>query len=682
VFPFLEGSSYLEPHAFLINYFPGPWAPGGPEFIPCLVIPISVAVDSGARRVLMDPYDHNQRRRKGASELAQIGVDDGTTSSWSTEWVRYNAIVAQGPENHLVRASKFAFNRVVDYLAETHPLLQAAQNWNDRIFQIGFEVGQGTYATGAPAYQELLADLNREDPYSPADNRLAFRGALQTASVAHAAAEGVRPVFRVWRDAVEWGQVRPGRFDEVTLLEAAGGANRTSDSHTINYGWSTGPVEDWGSQVSHVALMTDLDREIEVPERRRYDVDPEDPAPELIARFKELFETREADRMVKFPSGELPAGDPGRLFLGREKGAEGGPPGALIDEVRLWSYEDPDPDLSTAEVVLEERLARGEENAIDLHEDAFCTSRGVFRDPFLEAFLPVEEFPEDAFYVLIGDEVIACKGRDISGARNLTLVEGGRGALGTEAGAHEAGEPLTLLPWLVVSKLRGAISESEAEVRVDDVTGFPRSGFVVIDDEVLGYTSVTGSGKGGALQVPRYLQPERTDSEDRPAGAFRGRYGTLPEYHEQETLVLWLPHRYPDWYAPEADFPELGCFEVTVPARRAWFDRFTWREENDGNEALASLVAQVRILGRGDFSGDPEEDPDLFFFDKPTEDGTAHLLGRQGDLLEARFFVRYLQGALDPVDMNSNGWKRAPTLELVGVEYLGETVVERHEEHR
>ena len=53
-------------------------------------------------------------------------------------------------------------------------------------------------------------------------------------------------------------------------------------------------------------------------------------------------------------------------------------------------------------------------------------------------------------------------------------------------------------------------------------------------------------------------------------------------------------------------------------------------------------------------------------------------------LIEAviRFLVRYRNGAFDPLDMNLNGWKRAPLLEAVGLDYVARPVVELHEETR
>jgi hypothetical protein len=237
-----------------------------------------------------------------------------------------------------------------------------------------------------------------------------------------------------------------------------------------------------------------------------------------------------------------------------------------------------------------------------------------------------------------------------------------------------------LVPFFVVSRLVNGISPDDSEVRVADAQGFPRSGFVQIDREILGYGFVQGVTDGGAaaLTVPTYFGAA-DDRDDRVGkAAFRGRFGTASASHDQDALVFWFPERYPDWYAPRAEFPELGCLEIDVPARRGWFHSVTWSEHSD--DGLVHLVAQARVLGHGGFAGDPEEDPDLFFFEEPGDQGRAHVLDRQGDELLLRFFTEYEDGAADPDAMLRSAWKRTPTLQTLGVEYVAVPVVETHEE--
>jgi hypothetical protein len=138
--------------------------------------------------------------------------------------------------------------------------------------------------------------------------------------------------------------------------------------------------------------------------------------------------------------------------------------------------------------------------------------------------------------------------------------------------------------------------------------------------------------------------------------------------------------RYADGYADRCDIPEMTSFELPVAARRALFHSLVWKEEQ--GDALAQLVATARVQGRGDFAVEPDQDPDFFFFDKPGTQEQPNRIDRQGDLLRLRFHVRYRDGALDPVDFSRNSWKRAPKLDMVGVEYLADRVVEMHEESR
>ena len=59
-----------------------------------------------------------------------------------------------------------------------------------------------------------------------------------------------------------------------------------------------------------------------------------------------------------------------------------------------------------------------------------------------------------------------------------------------------------------------------------------------------------------------------------------------------------------------------------------------------------------------------------------------NLIDRQGDLLLLRFNVRYRAGVLNLTDFTGNGWKRAPLLQTVGVDFIADRVTELHEESR
>jgi hypothetical protein len=230
-----------------------------------------------------------------------------------------------------------------------------------------------------------------------------------------------------------------------------------------------------------------------------------------------------------------------------------------------------------------------------------------------------------------------------------------------------------------MSNLADGLSPNDYEVRLSDSNGFPNSGFVLIDQEVIGYTYQQVNDAGGTLYVPTYRYHDPGTGRGLPA--FRGRFGTAIQNHEPGAMVFWLPHRYPDWHAEDADIPELGSMGVTVPARRGYFHSMMWQEEGNG-AAEVRLRARARVFGRGHYALDPDDDPDLFDFDAPLDNGAPHRLGRQGDLLDIRFSVEYLPGAFDAIDFLSNSWKHAPLITTVGVEYTADHVVEEHQEWR
>jgi hypothetical protein len=218
-------------------------------------------------------------------------------------------------------------------------------------------------------------------------------------------------------------------------------------------------------------------------------------------------------------------------------------------------------------------------------------------------------------------------------------------------------------------------------IPIADGKGFPRRGFVLIEDEVLAFTDLNSGDQGVQLYCPTTMHAlAQGSSRQHGEAILRGRFGTGAAAHPADAVVFWWPQRYDDGYAPRCDIPEMASLELPIAARRGLFHSVTWRTQ--GSDASADLVLTARVQGRGHFAADPDEDPDLFFFDKPGTAENPLRLDRQGDLLLLRFNVRYRAGALNAVDFTGNGWKRAPLLQMVGVDYVSDRVVELHEESR
>ena len=119
---------------------------------------------------------------------------------------------------------------------------------------------------------------------------------------------------------------------------------------------------------------------------------------------------------------------------------------------------------------------------------------------------------------------------------------------------------------------------------------------------------------------------------------------------------------------------------LSLAAPGAYFSRMSWTEESPGS--AASLVVHARVGGRGDWTMPSGRSKDILHFEKRGNGNKGHLLDRQGDRLELRVYTRYAPWAFDPVDFSSNGWKYAPILRRIGVEYAQPTLVLRHEEWR
>ena len=678
--PNLAGTTLQEPHAFLSSsgFFPDV------DFFPVLVIPISMRLPGYSPTAFPEP-ERTEEGDASFPEIVQIDLDfDGADEDEPqdvTEWVRFDSVL-QG--DLLVRDS-FQAVRALERWLGTEPTTGEI-NFSARIFDIAQNPGRYTGDFLRQFFEKInweqLPDVNPPGDDWPTSSMLAFRGVLGTKVSRHGGGSTVLPVFRTSRRGRAETQVRPGRFDDVTLVDQ-GGLRKVLA--TINHAWSQpGPPDifPWQDGYSHVGLQQSVGARFERTPGLESD-GSDDPA-EVQVETNVVFqaETRMHSRMLKFPSGELPTQTARQITIGQDSRGLGSNDG-MIDEVRIFSSADPDDQLPSAMMLLETELQEQDDDA-DLHEQSLWFPNQIREGPVIGAFGPLEQLPRDAGVCLIGDEVIVFHRVTGDGSANLVFPEQGRGALGSEAGYHHPMEPVILLPWFVVSRLESSVGVGQAKIDLVDASGFPPQGFVQIDDEVIGYSynsaPLAVQPTAGTLYVPTYVHSDSDQRlSDDSSAAWRGRYGTRADGHDSDSVVFWLPVRYADTYAADADFPELGALGLNVPARRGWFESLVWEEEAEVLDPRIRLVAQARVQGGGRFDGPPEDDPDLFYFDEPGTE-TPNGIGRQGDLLQLRFFTEYLDGALDPIGMNTNSWKRAPTLELVAVEYFSEHVVEHHEE--
>ncbi len=593
------------------------------------VFPISFDVGAGAGVDLFADFYSEPTAEVFKPEIVQIGLDFNATGSDETEWVRYDTIV----DSCFVRDDPEVLMRSANYLMKLC--------FNENVTPDPTDVADG---------------VNRW---------IGFRAVHNTAHSSHSGGAPVLPVFRTDFNP----ETKPGRYDNITLTDVDG----DRESAIINYAAYNDPYH---RGVTMVAL-----REVVLGEFRRVDIDraalkqqmkrKEEGAVEEAKLTEWNLESRDFTRIIKFPSGELPSSAAEEFVLGGNFLGDPSPSPGCIDEVRFGSFGTPHVDLPRfARYTLYEELElENSESVLRLSKNTLSYNRGRLGDTLLDELDILGQIPKDASFLLIGDEIIACSEVDTEDGY-VAIIPDGRGVFGTEPGYHAPGEEVVVLNFPTLTYLKENINARSWELSIEDAGGFPFSGAVLIDDEVIGYNRL----EEGLLSMPQY----NPYGEGKSSGLFRGRFGTEPAEHYEGGLVYFLPLRYPDLYTPGSDAPETGGFTFGVEAPGAFFSEVNWIEKKGGPGA--DFVLLTRVGGRGTWDAYPAESKDLFLFDDPAGQKRRNHVLRQGDFIEIRVFTRYDSEAFDPLDYASNGWKRAPLLGALSVECLEPSRVFRHEE--
>ena len=305
--------------------------------------------------------------------------------------------------------------------------------------------------------------------------------------------------------------------------------------------------------------------------------------------------------------------------------------------------------------------------------------------------------PADAGVVMIGDELIGYDSYDPGGG-TITVAQGGRGILGTQARAHGAYETAIFLHAIVASQLSGALSAGTSVIEVEDPNKFPPFGTVLVEDELMHYTRNTGA----RLEMPEFedeswgtAPPAETgvySAVRRGNGLFRGRYGTVANAHSVGHLVFRFPYRYWDRWVIGSDAPELFYIQCDEEAQAAFWRRVFWKEELPLQGVTIECL--VRLDGRARWSAQPNKTEGLWLFTSPNSGndmkdggGDGNPILRQGERLELRFGVRFGNGAFDPIanpntnDLHrSDAWKVTPRLRAIAVErFAGNRILWKEE---
>ncbi len=529
----------------------------------------------------------------------------------------------------------------------------------------------------------LGVNENADFPISAAaESKFQFRGVFGTYSHAHVAGTTIVPVFSTYGEGINGVEEgRPGRMDAAFLVDPSvqslGFPVRVHRAHIPSATLDTvtwlpaGPLPQPGPVENVTQDVVDLDK-IYVALQARAPTPLQ--AGQPIAPGQPLtYDTRATPRLTCFPSGERPrVVDQVRVGGAIQGAGSGAVPSAVIDEIVFGDAQfgtgtgfGQFDDLQGACLMLAADMTESAQSLSVYPRsvrvpgyDVLVTNR-FFLDP---------PFPTDAGLLRIGDEILAFNSRDPASG-NIGVATNGRGLLGTTPQHHHTSEPV---PWLeshVVTFLSGDISAEAAELPVADLRDFPSEGTILIGSELIHYTR----RRGNSLEMPR-ASTVAGAMDDKGAGLFRGRFGTLPAPHTAGEAVILFPFRYWDRWAPKADAPELAYFGVSVD-QPAGLLSSCFFYKSDGE------ASQIGVLQRTDpdapWDADPETDPRLKLYWKGDDEGQPLAVHAQSDRVDWRIFVQYSPNAFDLATGMSHGWKESPRLTRFGAFHYAPNLVLR-----
>jgi len=618
------------------------------------VVPISIPV-TGA---VMDPTV------LGRSEFLQLFPRGGDEAD--TEWVRYDLVEG----NQVIRSDSASWLQTWGNLTEA-AVRRTTQGYNSNV-----TVENGLTRTPYPEVEQqgvgYIGYTEQVEVDFPgiqvARRALHFRGDSLTGTTSHGFAQGA-PVHPVHRFELDWGNYgamsgRTGRNDRVALVggtEAAGTTRPPREWHTVNWSFRRFSVDQppQGAQGSSV-VTTNVEK---LGAHYCQFVAFQDQVTQLFVGPAErnfLEDVRRVDRLVKFPSGELPAAPPENAVFGATPQRDVADFRGLVDELMVVQRR-------AVPVLLDEPFA-DQAGEFVVRRNMLVTPQG---DVVVSGADYTAEYPEGGGLVLVGGEIIAYESRTGSGPgqARFKIAQNGRGLLDPERQAynHDEGQLVYFLEQVPAAILSSGLSASGAEVVVNDTGNLPLHGgtLLVGGTELLHYTWSTGQQ---LLEMPVWFDPENRSTRGR--GLFRGRYGTAPVSASAGEPVIWFPFRYWDRYHERAEDPELAYYQVSWSLAPVFFKSLYWQEEEV--DALVDVHCLVRVDGLGSFAADPATQDGLFLFSDGYPSQAPNPINWQGSRFEARFMTVYKPGAFDPQTFVSNAWKKSAKVRAVVADYEGE----------
>lgn len=613
------------------------------------VVPVSIGVQNTS--VLWDPATTN------TSEWVQLmpaGQDN------DIEWVRYDTIA---DSRFLVRGNISAWQSCYQELTRSTSRQQigVGQLGNAQQAQQPARPVDPPWGTVNPTANFIGYTPQLESTYPVihwARRRLSFRGDPFTNTSSHPQTNS--QVTQCQRVQLLWGNYgaytgRVGRHDRVALVQgsvASGTSRPAVEWHTCT--WA---ARRWGSD--------NLQQDRTPPELFG-------PRPFQLIAFRDevrsqfigppqntqIQDPRQYDRIVKFPSGELPAAFcPNPTVGGGANGEQ--PMQGLVDEVEVVQHVAPD-------LVLDELM---DANAQQLTTNPFFTNNSLGALWAGGADLSAQ-FPETGGLLQVDDEIMAYTAR-ANGV--FQIANSGRGLLNTEARGHDRGARVKFLSHRPAAILAGSVGGNESVITVQDLSPLPMAGTLLMGQELLHYT--WSRNAANTLEMPNWYPPNEDGTVDASSsaarGLFRGRYGTAPQAASSGQVVIQFPFRHWDRYADFSDDPELSYYQLTTNEAPVFFRDLQWRQET--TDSRVRVIARVRTDSLAPWTASPEDYPGLWEFQGGSSQSEPHRIARQAARLEVRFHTVYQPGCVDLQAFTQHGWKTSARIEDVRIQYEGQS---------
>jgi hypothetical protein len=616
------------------------------------VVPISFPVQNSD--VITDPSV------AGYSEWLQL-YDKSKPED--TEWVRYDQLIGK----QVVRTNRARWDQLRFRLTEqvTTDVIQVGRggsnNFSARLVTDPAQIwGRVTATSGYIGYVPQLESTYPEIAVARA--ALAFRGDPLTGTSSHPQRSStVLPVFRL---QLRWGTNgasygRPGRSDRVALIAgsaASGSVRPPVEWHTVNWQcrrYVGDAVPQNGGQAQNLRPAERLG-----PDPFQLVAFQDAVTKPLLGSKRDATDVdiRHQDRIVKFPSGELPAAAPENTVYGAGSGGAD-PMRGFVDEIDVT-------DQAAEEVLVDEAFTA---DALSFRVNRFGAMRP--QGQFFDGSDRTTQFPKDGGLLLVDDEILAYSSQQ---GGEFQVAKNGRGLLGSKERGHDRGGRVRFLTQRPVAILTSGVQTRDDKFPVQAIGTMPdRMGTALLARrEYLHYTWVRVAGDAVSFEMPRLYPPGEDVDGTGSHGLFRGRYGTEPMGASAGEPLIWMPFRYWDRYVERSDDPEQAYFQLTTREAPVFFRTLYWQQETQ--DALVEVVCLLRADEHGSFRDDPKATFGLQQWNKPPAADRPYVLGIQATQLELRFAQLYKPGCLDLATWRAHGWKTAPRVKDVRLEYEGE----------